>query len=604
MCGAKREVGWKMRLSLTQKIVFLYIVISIIPTILITLMAGMMYSNSLMSQAYNFREQNAAQYSSMIKERMDLYENVFYELISDLDYIELAEAINSGDESSLLVNKNHMETVLEQFVYTYNGIRSVSYLADNNEYVSFSKWYGSSHEVIWGDAGQRQEIHDSVQAGQQKLTYRAMVDLSLYKNKTDYVVLMGYPVRNLRTKKQCGVLVIALEDELFAFAGQQPTNASVTTVIADNNSNVIAGVDAPHVNKSLDIFLEDAFGKKETKVKWQKIDGTDWSVVNIIDIDLWQRDIRGFVEIVFGITLVIACLFFGAAYLFIRHYITQIQQIAQGIRDFKGTGSEAGEMRMDEQDELYVIVKQFNQMVKRINGLVATLEKRNEEVRVAAMNQKDAEIKALEAQINPHFLYNTLDSINWRAIEHDEEEISDMLGALGSLLRYSVSNIDMVVVLEAEISWLKKYVFLQRDRFHNSFDCVYDVTPEAMGFPVYKMLLQPIVENAILHAFEAVKEGGLIEVRAFVREDGKLWLAIRDNGAGMDGETLQKIRDEIASDGALDGKSIGISNIVHRLKIYYRNEALLTVESRLGEGSEFVMILPARGGGLAAEDGR
>ena len=100
------------------------------------------------------------------------------------------------------------------------------------------------------------------------------------------------------------------------------------------------------------------------------------------------------------------------------------------------------------------------------------LKQKNEEIRIAAENQKHAEIVALEAQINPHFLYNTLESINWRAIDHGEEEISNMLGTLGSLLRYSVSNIDMEVYLQAEICWLEKYVFLQRDRFHNSFDCV------------------------------------------------------------------------------------------------------------------------------------
>lgn len=134
---------------------------------------------------------------------------------------------------------------------------------------------------------------------------------------------------------------------------------------------------------------------------------------------------------------------------------------------------------------------------------------------------KHAEIKALEAQINPHFLFNTLDSINWRAIENDEEEISDMLATLGVFLRYSVSNIESMVCLEAEISWLKNMYFFKEIVF-NSFDCVYDVTEDAMGFPVYKMLLQPIIENTILHAFENVKEGGMINIEACVRKDGKL----------------------------------------------------------------------------------
>lgn len=169
-----------------------------------------------------------------------------------------------------------------------------------------------------------------------------------------------------------------------------------------------------------------------------------------------------------------------------------------------------------------------------------------------------------------------------------------MLGALGSLLRYSVSNIDMEVVLQAEISWLKKYVFLQRDRFQNSFDCRYDITEEALAFPIYKMLLQPIIENTILHAFEEVKEGGIIDVKAFVRPDGKLVIRIRDNGSGMTEETLSEIRKEINEKGPLNSKSIGIGNVIHRLRIYYREEAQITVTSKRGEGTEFVLVIPNR----------
>lgn len=167
-----------------------------------------------------------------------------------------------------------------------------------------------------------------------------------------------------------------------------------------------------------------------------------------------------------------------------------------------------------------------------------------------------------------------------------------MLGTLGSLLRYSVSNIDMMVVLEAEISWLKKYVFLQRDRFQDSFDCCYEIAEEAMSFPIYKMLLQPIIENTILHAFEEVKEGGLITVRAFVRPDRRLEIHIRDNGCGMSEDVVSSIQAEIGRNGPLNSERIGISNVIHRLRIYYHEEAQIYVNSWLGEGTEFTLVIP------------
>ena len=148
-------------------------------------------------------------------------------------------------------------------------------------------------------------------------------------------------------------------------------------------------------------------------------------------------------------------------------------------------------------------------------------------------------------------------------------------------------------MLRAEIEWLKKYVSLQKERFNDSFDCSYDVSEEAMDFPVYKMLLQPIVENSILHAFENVKIGGMIEVKADVRQDGKLHLSIRDNGQGMDEGRLKQMRDEIANARA-DSRSIGISNVANRLRIYYHGEASMELYSSIEKGTEVLLVIPYR----------
>ncbi|MGB8454933.1 MAG: histidine kinase [Anaerocolumna sp.] len=257
-----------------------------------------------------------------------------------------------------------------------------------------------------------------------------------------------------------------------------------------------------------------------------------------------------------------------------------------------GKPGEEVRVNIDSKDELYIIASQFNEMTFRVNELVDTLKRKNDEIKEAVNRRKHAEIKALEAQINPHFLFNTLDSINWRAIEHEEEEISDMLGALGSLLRYSVSNIDMVVVLEAEISWLRKYIYLQRDRFQYSFDCGYDIEDTALAFPIYKMLLQPIIENTILHAFEEVKKGGRIHIKACLLEDDTLYIRIRDNGSGMKEEKLWMIQKAISFDEPLDYDSIGISNVINRLELYYHGKASISVQSKWGEGTEFVLVIP------------
>lgn len=584
--------------SLQRKVILVYLLIAVLPIVIITLSASIIYYNRILKGAYSLVEQNARQHEVVVQERLDSYKSVLYELLTNTECIELAKSIKYGDEPSLIIDEAHMETILRGSVYTYDGIRSAAFIADSGHYTAYSKWYSSTMESIWSDAERREKIYDLVDK-EQKLTYIPTQNLSNRERRDDYVIMIGYPIKNLRTKEQSGVIVIALADDVLLFDDSQRVQGNgtetngVTTVIVDKEERILAGAEHSYVNKNYNNFLKEQYGNiKRVSENRQAIQGTGWSIINIIDTAVYRRDIYQLVGVVFILTIGITVFFFMLVFLISGRYIGTIHRIAQNIHDYEGTERELMNVDVDEKDELYVIVRQFNKMTARVNSLVETLRQRNEEIKAAAISQKHAEIKALEAQINPHFLFNTLDSINWRAIEHDEEEISNMLGALGSLLRYSVSNIDMEVVLEAEISWLKKYVFLQRDRFQDSFDCRYDITEEALAFPIYKMLLQPIIENTILHAFEEVKEGGMIDVKAYIRTDNKLQISIRDNGCGMSEDTLAEIKKEINEKGPLNSKSIGISNVIHRLKIYYHEEAEITVTSKLGQGSEFVLVIP------------
>ena len=580
--------------SIQRKVILVYLIVAGLPIMIITLSISAIYYNNLLKSAYGLVEQNAIQHEVVVKERMDVYEDVLYELVSNKEYIELGKKINTEDEKSVLIYRDHMETLLRNSVYTHEGIRGITFLSDNGRYATYSKWYGSTNENIWSDEEARRQIHKKIQENQ-KLTFIAVVNQSLTEGREDYVILMGFPVKNLRSREQSGVLVIALENQFLLFEDNGKVNREngVVTIIIDEEEKVLAGVENPYINRNYKEYLEEEYGSvKRITEQIRKISGTEWTIVNVIDKDVYRKDIYKLVWAVIILVVVVTCAFFLIVYFVSSKYIQTIQKIAQGIHDYEGTGAKQIHVDVDEKDELYTIVRQFNTMTARVNSLVETLRQRNEEVKAAAISQKHAEIKALEAQINPHFLFNTLDSINWRAIEHDEEEISNMLGTLGSLLRYSVSNIEMMVVLEAEISWLKKYIFLQRDRFHDSFDCQYDINEGALSFPIYKMLLQPIVENTILHAFEEVKEGGMIEVKAFVRGDKRLEIHIKDNGCGIRGDVLKELKKEMHERGPLDGKHIGISNVVHRLRIYYGEKAEIEVSSQWGEGTEFILVIP------------
>lgn len=568
----------------------IFVILSVVPTILVIIVANEIYSRSLYRQSGQLIQQNARQHDLLLTERLNNYEDSFFELITNRDFINLASAINEEDKL-YTADLQNMQIELQAAVYSLGYVRSAAFIADNDLYVSYSKWYDRNGMPLWMTADSRQQIRDEI-GDPQRRKITAAYDLLEGMQQSDPVVLIGMPVRDLYTKERSGLLLYAVSTQMLLYQQGAASNEGVETVVTGPGGEILNGTDSRSVGREFSSYLQEEYRGRNCYRIDQEIGDSGWTASYIVDEDIQRREVRNFSTIVLLLMIVIMAAFFIVVMRFTGRYIREIRNIGEAIENYDPDESRSLKVHLSPDDDLYLISHQFNRMVDRNTSLVEALKQKNSEIREASERQKNAEIKALEAQINPHFLYNTLDSINWRAIDAGEEEISDMLSMLGSLLRYSVSNINGIVPFSVEIEWLKKYVFLQRERFDDSFDCTYEITDEALDYPIYKMLLQPLIENSILHAFRETGEGGVIMVKAYVREDGKLQITVSDNGRGMSPEQLEDLRRNILEKKALDSRSIGLSNVVNRLKIYYRDEAQIRVESELGRGTEFVLIIP------------
>lgn len=583
--GTKKRRSWLLR-----KIMLIFVILSIVPTILIIVVANEIYSRSLYERSEQLIRQNAKQHDMIVSERMGNYKDSFFELITEKDFIDLAASINQ-EEKLYTADSQNMQTMLQSAVYSLSYVRSVAFIGDNDLYVSYSKWYGRNEIPLWITADSRQKIREDIKDPKRaKIT--SAYNLLGETDQNDTVILLAMPVRNLMTKERSGLLIYAISNQMLLDQQGAVNDEGVETIVTDADGLILNGTSSSAIGENLSDYLQEQYKNKNYYKIDQEIDDTGWTASYIVDKDVQRRDVRNFNQMVILLMFIIMGIFFAVVIRFTGRYIGEIRKIGDAIENYDPDESRSLKVHLNKNDDLYLISHQFNRMVDRNNSLVEALKQKNKEIQEASERQKNAEIKALEAQINPHFLYNTLDSINWRAIDAGEEEISDMLGILGSLLRYSISNINGIVPLSVEIEWLKKYVFLQRERFNDSFDCVYDVAEDCLDYPIYKMLLQPLIENSILHAFRETKEGGIITVKAFIREDQKLQISIKDNGSGMSCEQLENLRKNILEKKALDSRSIGISNVVNRLKIYYRDEAEIRVESELGYGTELVLVIP------------
>lgn len=238
----------------------------------------------------------------------------------------------------------------------------------------------------------------------------------------------------------------------------------------------------------------------------------------------------------------------------------------------------------EQPEEFRQLSQRFNQMITEINGLIDDLV--NERTAKA-----EAELKALQYQIQPHFMYNTLNSIKYAAILQGNPKIGEQIGAFIELLEASISKKGALVTLPEEIQLLKSYVSLQRYRYMDSFTVEYDLTDETAGCYVPRLLLQPIVENSILHGMDIKRSDNYIRVAGMIAE-GSLWITIQDNGKGMPPDQLQALLIG-NTDSHRQFTGIGLANIQERLRLYYGTKASFDVYSQLGKGTKFVLRLPA-----------
>ncbi|OHE71831.1 MAG: histidine kinase, partial [Treponema sp. RIFOXYC1_FULL_61_9] len=242
------------------------------------------------------------------------------------------------------------------------------------------------------------------------------------------------------------------------------------------------------------------------------------------------------------------------------------------------------DIRVDIQsdDEIGELGKDFNIMIAKIRELIR-LNTQQQELK------RRSELKALQMQINPHFLYNTLDSIIWMAEGRKEEEVITMVSALAKLFRLGISKGQEIIPIGQEIEHVESYLTIQKIRYKDKLDYEISVDPEIRRFRTVKLILQPLVENAIYHGIKNKAEAGKIVVSGRRTETG-VELAVSDDGVGMGAEQLQSL---LSRSSEPNGNGLGVRNVDERIKLYFGDEYGLMYESAEDEGTTVRVRLPA-----------
>jgi len=316
-----------------------------------------------------------------------------------------------------------------------------------------------------------------------------------------------------------------------------------------------------------------------------------WKVIGKVfvkDINTYSTTLKNFF-----ITMIIVAFMIGIVLSLIlaKTILRPVNRLLKGMFAFQ-SGQLDVEVPVEYENELGVLTDSFNQMTKRIKVLIAANK-------ATEKTKRKSELEALQAQINPHFLYNTLDSIVWMGEAGKTDEVVKMTSSLAKLFRISINKGKEYVTVRQELEHVESYLTIQQMRYGSKLDYTLEFDEELVNVHIIKILLQPIVENAIYHGIKKLPGNGLIQIRVLqgnISEEKKsIIIEIEDNGMGMDETTIEKILSGEINPEA-KGSGVGVYNVDQRIKLYYGESYGLSISSELYEGTIVTLTLPLETG--------
>lgn len=400
--------------------------------------------------------------------------------------------------------------------------------------------------------------------------------------------LIYYPVYNLDTLvygKQNGMAVFLMKSREFdnMLKNSQATKNTEIYLLDGNNAVVTScGGKAEYaLSKDQQTDSRDYF----VQVKNVVIPG--WKLVSRIpksEMYTSAEDGRS--------PLIIVYLFSGVLILILawfcyRNFLVRMHRVDQFITGVINRPEHR--MKEERMDEIGSIVHNLNQMLDDKETMNREVQKSQQRVYEMELSRKQLQIQAYQNQINPHFLYNTFDCIRGMALYKGEEEIAQITMALSKVFRFAVKG-DNIVTVKEEMDYIREYATIIDYRFMGKIEVDYDIDEDLYQHHVIKLMLQPIVENAVFHGLEQKVDGGTVEVSVQKWGDDRMRICVEDDGCGMSKERLEEIRSNL--DKKMNIRGIGMSNIYQRLLLFYGEDIYFDIDSKEGKGTKVTIIIP------------
>ncbi|AHV95123.1 cache domain-containing sensor histidine kinase [Paenibacillus sabinae] len=431
----------------------------------------------------------------------------------------------------------------------------------------------------------------------------------LYENQTTddgikRVFSLVRPIRSTDKFQPLGELAISVDvDEVQEMLQDAAWNANGRLWLVNQENRIMSSQTGEGLNMPLgqslpglgelrgtEGVLNITRGQESNTLLYYTLPSLNWKLVGVIPTRIYTAQ-NEYVLTLTAVAIGVAALLAGALVLYFTAWVTRpLTKLARKLKDVS-PGDPVKQFEVRSTDEIGMVLHSYNQLGERIERLKSQLQ-------LNEAKKKEADIQALQAQIHPHFLYNTLSSIHWIALMNKDRQVAEMVGALGDFLRFSLNDGKEFCSVEQEVAHAQNYVRIMSKRFQDKFDSTFLIDPKIQERTMLKLLLQPLIENSIMHGLKKKQGKGSVFVHAELRGEGMSFV-VEDTGVGMDEEKLLHLRSLLlageAGEQQRSGSSdsgYGLSSVHRRLKLHYGSGAGLHIESEPEGGTRISFTIP------------
>ncbi len=576
-------------MKLNNKFLLIFISISLLPIVIITIFVYGRYTDLVNKQTIQVTGSivdNAVEATKSHIDTIDgmteifqLYSNSSYSVLDDIKKYRVKGNYTVYD---LWKSRNNMRFLCQHLLYSNDFVNGVFIFTPSGENIGYG----------WGNGIDIQNDYTPFEDAWYNSTIEKKGQLYISDlTKKDFIlnsqssISFSRALYDVYTKDFLGVLLIDCSPNVFDISSSNTLPGHALLTVSKENGNILyTNID------SVKTIFTNKRDQKDIAVIKNTLDDTALTVVAAIDMKPIYNEFNFTKFLIIGIATSCAFVFIIISILLSKSLTKPITTLSEIMRDHKKHGMVTADKYLNLHNEIGVLYNEYNNMVEENNQFIKE-QYHNKLITL------DSQMKSLEAQINSHFLYNTLESINSIAEIEEIESISIISLALGNMLRYSINTESELVTVQDELKNVNDYMSIQKIRFDNRFEIIYQIDEPVCRLKVLKLILQPLVENALYHGLNRCSIAGKVIIAATVNND-IICFEINDTGMGMDEKQLKEVQESLNKPiiftelGRREKQSIGLKNIHSRLELYYGIGYGLSVKSKENAGTTVLIKLP------------